>query len=103
MKEYKKIDELSKFMMKEEDLVGEMDKMLDKVSNDRDIYKELISYYYSDGRFEDLQAYEENEIPKEINCGVLGEDEVYDLLSKYDDLALKMIEVGLNMLKNNKD
>ena len=60
----------------------------------------LSSYYGSQEWFEDCEADETGELPADLECGVLGEDLPYDLLVRYHDLAIRMLEVATRALKS---
>lgn len=52
----------------------------------------LSRYYGSEEWFSDLAAYERGELPREIRCGVLSEDLVYDLLCGIKELEERLRE-----------
>ena len=60
---------------------------------------ELATYYGSAQWFEDRAADEAGELPGDLARGVLGEDEAYNLLLDYRDLAIRMLEAATRALK----
>ena len=55
---------------------------------------ELASYYESDLWMEDYEADEAGKLTAEVKRGVLSEDGLYNLLSEYEDLVLKLRNQG---------
>lgn len=61
--------------------------------------KKLSHYYGSATWFDDRKAFEHHQIPDNIACGVLGEDVGFDLITSHRQLALDMLEVATQLLK----
>lgn len=55
-------------------------------------YDKLDDYYSSEDWFDDVDAYARGEI--NVDCGVLTEDAVYDLIGDNYELAKEMIRVA---------
>ena len=47
----------------------------------------------------DYEDYEAGKIPKDLPCGVLSEDAVYDLLTENRDLSLEMLELAKDRIR----
>ena len=77
-----------------------LNEMLDTLESELDDYKALEGYYFSEERNQDLSDDENGLIPPEIMTGVLGEDYIYDFLGEERDMGLRLIELGLKILKN---
>jgi hypothetical protein len=59
----------------------------------------LAAYYGSDEWFADREADEAGEFPSNMRRGVLGEDLPYEALVDYQQLAIRMLELGTHALK----
>lgn len=101
MKDYKHITEMENILNSTEVLVNKLNELLDKLEENKKEYLSLIDYYYSDKRYEDLDDDEKGLIPSDLNRGVLSEDLIYNLISDYHQLNIRMIELGLDGIKNN--
>lgn len=62
--------------------------------------KELSAYYGSDEWFSDFENYENGEIDKNIKCGVLSEDEIFDVIENCRKTAVEMLDTASYILKN---
>ena len=81
--------------------VSESVEKLEQVLNTfQENFEQLNKYYGSKNWFKDKEAYEKGEISG-INAGVLGEDSVWNLLEKMDELILEMKNI-VNKSKQNK-
>lgn len=58
----------------------------------------LADYYGSPEWFEDHGADEKDELPEDLECGILSEDLPYDALAELHDLALRMLEIATDTL-----
>lgn len=66
----------------------------------QDEFYQLIDYYQSEERTQDLIDDEQQKIPIEIHRGVLSEDAIYNLYGEYRELSLRMLEIGTAFFKN---
>ena len=48
---------------------------------------------------EDFDDLNNNLLPKDLKCGILSEDTVYDLIGYNYNMAIRMLELGTNMVK----
>lgn len=101
MKNYNHIVEMEKILTSYRKQLNELEYSLESLEQSLEAYKKLISYYYSEQRDLDLEDDRNHLIPDDLNRGVLSEDEIYDLMGEHHELAIKMMEVALAMLKNN--
>ena len=99
--EYKHIEKMEDIMVKQENLLKQLEEVVDAFENNQQDYKELMEYYYSDQRFLDLEADENNLIPEELDRGVLSEDGIYNLSLDTQNMAIHMMEVAVKVLKTN--
>lgn len=74
--------------------------LLDFVQEHSAEYNQLIEYYYSDQRNQDLQDDKDHLIPQDLSRGVLSEDAIFDLIGDYRDTALRLLETATLILKN---
>lgn len=86
-------------MERQNEGLKEMNQLLERLDTQRGEYRELIAYYYSEQRNQDLKDDSDHLIPDEIHRGVLSEDEIYDLMGEYRDTAIRMLEIGIRMVK----
>lgn len=64
---------------------------------------ELASYYTSRDWRADFDASSNSQLPKDLKCGVLSEDAVFDLLRNTRETALKMADLSIRFLKGDTD
>ena len=98
---YKHITKMENIMVKQEENINELAKLLKEINENQNDYKKLYDYYYSKQREKDLEDEEKHLIPETLNRGVLSEDEVYNLFLDTRSTALEMIETALKLLKLN--
>ena len=88
-------------LLDEADLqVGTFAAMLNRFEKMQPGMVELSQYYGSEEWYQDLAAYDVGKLPEDIRCGVLSEDAVYDLLAKRREIAIRMLKLATNILKN---
>ncbi len=100
MNDYTHITKMENIMKSHEDALQSLEKTLDFFQNHMDDYKSLIEYYYSAQRNQDLSDDENHLIPDDLSRGVLSEDGIFDLITDYYDAGIRMIELGLQLIKN---
>ncbi len=61
---------------------------------------ELSQYYGSAEWFADKEDSDNGKLPKNLRCGVLSEDAVYNLLADYDALTKRLEELGKTIIKS---
>ena len=81
-------------------LMAETEAVLDRFESELDDVQLLTDYYGSKTWFADLKAYEKCKIPEGTRCGVLSEDLVYDAIESRRDIAIRMLEIAVRILKN---
>ena len=62
-------------------------------------YQALKAYYYSEDWEQDREFSDSPDFPQGLACGVLSEDEIYNLLGNAHSNALQMLETALALLK----
>lgn len=101
MEKFKHIIEMEEILNKHEKLVSDLSEFLEVMDKNKEEYKKLIEYYYSEKRNQDLKDDENGLIPKHIKRGVLSEDEIYNLMADYYYLGIKLLELGTFFVKND--
>ena len=64
-------------------------------------YRKLVEYYDSKQFMEDFDKSNNGEIDPEINQGILTEDAIYDLIGDNYYLAIDLLTMATDMIKNN--
>ena len=62
--------------------------------------RKLSKYYGSDSWYADRDADAEGRLPEDLRRGVLSEDLIYDVITGNRDNALRMLELGTQIMKN---
>ncbi len=101
MKTYEHIIELENIMNEHEKKLDELNDLLAYFTEHFDEYKRLIEYYYySEQRNQDLYDDELHLIPSDLPRGILSEDGVFNFSNEYYESGIRMIEIGLKMIKS---
>ena len=101
MKDYSHINKMEDILNNHEKLLSDLNTVLDLIEKNKVNYDELMEYYYSDKRYEDLEDDNNNLIPKDLKRGVLSEDEIYNLITDYNSTGIRLLEVALKILKHD--
>ncbi len=99
MKSFEHIEKMEAIMNSHEEIIKKLEDDLDFIENHQEDYNSLIEYYFSEQRNQDLEDDKNGIIPKTMSRGVLSEDLIYDLMSDYYDLGIRMLEVSAKILK----
>ena len=94
------IKEMEEILTHTNELIEKTEKLLDNWEKNLPEFKKLMAYYGSEQWFKDFDAYTKGEIPKNVPCGVLSEDLVYNTYGEHRNLALKMIKLAVSALEN---
>ena len=73
---------------------------LDKFAEVEPAYRELSQYYGGSEWWEDKTFSEAKDFPEDLSCGVLSEDGLYNILGDLHSLAIQMLELSCDILKN---
>lgn len=98
--DYKHIEEMEQMRVSYGQLLHQTEDLLDTLDAHNIDYTTLRDYYTSEQRQQDLLADEQGLLPPTLKRGVLSEDELYDLMGDYREIAFRMIELGTKMLRN---
>ena len=69
----------------------------------RDVQKKIsaLSEYYGSAQWhQDFEDSENGRLPADLQCGVLTEDAVWNLLTDNKQLTVEMLETAVQILKN---
>lgn len=99
MENFSRISEFEEILDKHSKIKDELERALNEFESQKQSYKRLFEYYYSDERLADLKSDELGEIANELKRGVLSEDAIYNLMSDYQKLTIKMLEISTFLLK----
>lgn len=82
------------------ELTDDFSKVLKELREAQESWQLLSDYYTSDLWQEDRDLEEKGVLPIDLKCGVLSEDGLYNVLIKNRSLALEMLELATEILKN---
>ncbi len=99
MEKYEHITKMENIMVQQGEMLKEMNQILDAIEAHREKYRELLTYYYSEQRSQDLDDDANHLIPETMSRGVLSEDGIFDLIGDYRDTAFRMLESAVQMIK----
>ncbi|MBO4338674.1 MAG: DUF4298 domain-containing protein [Clostridia bacterium] len=96
----KRIEYYEPILSESEKAVKSFEKELKKFRKQCRKISELSAYYGGDEWFSDFESYEKGEIGKNVKCGVLSEDEIFDVIEKCRETAVEMLDISSYILKN---
>lgn len=100
MKTYEHITQMENILDDHQALIDQLEPLLEAFSEHQQKYNHLAEYYSSQQFLEDFDEANTPSFPKDIKCGVLSEDAVYNLLTENHQIALRMLEIALTILKD---
>lgn len=98
-KRIEKIKKMENIMNEQNDLLDRLNDILDEFEEKQDSFVELIKYYSSQEWFDDHDLMENNELPEDLACGVLGEDYPYDVIGSNLHIGFRMVELADKVFK----
>lgn len=99
MTQIERIERMESILDKSTGAISELAAAIEKYSALIGNITELSKYYGSAEWFSDVGDSNNGKLPKDLKCGVLSEDAVYDLLTDNRTLAITMLEVATKILK----
>lgn len=99
MEQVKRIEEMEKIYDESEKILKELEILLDKFEKNQSDFQKLSRYYSSEEWMKDFDDSNKNLLPKDLKCGILSEDAVYNLIGDNYNMAIRMLELGTNMVK----
>ena len=100
MKSYEHIIKMETILDDHQALIDQLEPLLKAFSEHQKEYRQLADYYSSQQFLTDFDEANSPDFPKDIKCGVLSEDAVFNLLTENHQIALQMLEIALNILKD---
>ncbi|MDU3688133.1 MAG: DUF4298 domain-containing protein [Anaerococcus hydrogenalis] len=101
MADINKIKEMEEILNKHSKEIEEFKKALEKFKESQKDYKKLSDYYSSQEYMDDYDESEKGNIDSKISQGIFSEDLVYDLLGDNYYLAVDMLDLATEIIKNN--
>ena len=98
------IDRINKYeyiLNNSNQIIKNLEKTINDLNNIQSDIKSLNDYYGSSEWYQDIDDDKLGLLPKDINKGILSEDAIYNLLMNNKEIAIDMLEVATNILKNN--
>ena len=95
------IAEMEDILNQSEEFLTEAEQFLEKWQAFLPKMKTLEHYYFDGDWRDDYQAYEDGKIPKDMPCGVLSEDLVFNASTGHHGLAIEYLKVVAKVLDNS--
>ncbi|MCA9766432.1 MAG: DUF4298 domain-containing protein [Carnobacterium sp.] len=99
--QFKQIKKMQKILSELEKGMNEFEIQLDDFEAKQKSLQQLSKYYGSETWFEDIKSYDEGNLPKGHNYSVLGEDPVFDVIGDNYRMAIRLLEVATEIIKNH--
>lgn len=96
-----RIEQMEKILNDHSSKIENLKKQLSIFRESQKNYSKLSDYYSSKEYFSDLESYDRGELPENLQCGVLSEDAVFDLIGENFNLAVEMLEIATSVIKNH--
>lgn len=95
----KRIQEMEKLLNECRKVLDDYDKALDDFKSIQKKIEKLEAYYTGKRWMKDYEDYEAGRIPRDLPCGVLSEDAIYDLLTENHDVILEMLDLAKERIR----
>ncbi len=95
----KRVEDMEKILDEYSKVLEDFNEAFMKLTDSQDDYNKLRDYYLGGEYMEDVEKSNRGEFPKDLKCGVLSEDAVYNLLGDNFNTAIRMLEVATDMVK----
>ena len=92
MKRVDRIMKMEECLDASSEAIAALEAALDKFDSARESYTRLVSYYESGQWIKDFEADEAGKLPPDLKRGVLSEDAVWNLLERYREASVRMLE-----------
>lgn len=60
----------------------------------------VVDYLGSEDWFDDMEAHAAGEVPRDVKAGILSEDLGYNLVVDNRDLAIRMLEIATEIMRD---
>lgn len=101
MNQIERINKYEYILNNSNQIIKNLEKTINDLNNIQSDIKSLNDYYGSSEWYQDIDDDKLGLLPKDINKGILSEDAIYNLLMNNKEIAIDMLEVATNILKNN--
>lgn len=89
-------------IMDEQDRLNqELSEILDQIEANQENYQAMKAYYGSEEYMKDVDISNSTEEYSDISCGILSEDAAFDTIVTTHDLAIRLLEVATNQMKQH--
>lgn len=99
MESYKRISYFENVLDKHSEALEKFKDALSEFKKAQKSFDELKEYYGSDDYTIDWESSKKEDFPKDLKCGVLSEDGVYNLIIENYETAVSMMETALEIIK----
>ncbi len=99
----KEVQYFEKILNQTDQLIKELDELTEQFQMNEVNYRSLLTYYGSDSYHQAKDLSEESDELQDIECGVLSEDAVFNLISDHHELAIKLLQTATMMLQVESD
>ena len=99
MSQLKRIQEMEEHLSQYAQALAAAQSALAELETSQKNYIQLRDYYTSQVFFDDLEFSNRPDFPEDVDCGVLSEDAVYDLMGEHFEMALQLLDLSSAMLK----
>lgn len=96
----KRVEEMEKLLDECASAVRDLSAQLERMEALKSSMTKLYKYYGSEKWHNDRDADVRGELPNDLRRGVLSEDLIYDNITDTRDAAIKMLELGTDMLRD---
>ncbi|AQS53343.1 hypothetical protein BW727_100951 [Jeotgalibaca dankookensis] len=100
MESTERVKRMQAELVQAEQHVKQFEEALKEFKEGQVIIKKVANYYGSNDWYADREAHEGKRMEVNYNTSILGEDEPYDLLITNQQLAIQMLEIATDMIKN---
>ena len=94
-----RVAEMEKLLASQRAELAAMQKALRTFESSQRDYQRLVKYYYSRHYVEDNRRFDRGELTALSSAEVLTEDAVYDLMGENYELALELLELATNLIR----
>ena len=99
MTQFERIAHYENEMNRLSEAVRSLEEALDSFSEVKDLASDLDAYLGSEEWWQDFNDDEAGKLPAELKRGVLSEDALYNALSDYRGLIVKLLETAADALR----
>lgn len=99
MEQVARIQKMEQLLNESTGIIQEFSAVFERFLQCQEGIEQLKQYYGSEEWYQDLEAYDNRQLPEGLKCGVLSEDLIYNMLTDYHKLAIWMLETGTGIVK----